>query len=273
MRPVPKPMINGRLLFGLILVALLAAGALAAGLPGFADPIKQDYDAMSAPPGPQHLLGTDQLGRDVLSRILHGARVSLLVAVAAVAATVAIGVPAGAVAGYFGGRLDTLIMRTADAFLAVPFVLGAIALMAAFGPGALNVFLTLMLLGWPSIARVTRAQVLDEASKDYVAAVKVVGGSPWYILRRHLLPNVAGPIVVFAFTGVATAILTEATLSFLGLGIQAPVPAWGTMLAEALGRFATEPWLLFGPGAAVVMACLGFNLLGEGLRDALEIDG
>jgi len=195
----------------------------------------------------------------------------LSIAIAAVVLMIVVGVPLGAIAGYFGGFIDSVIMRVADVFLAFPFILGAIALMTVVGPGAGKVFIALAVLGWPQIARITRAQVMDEASKDYIAAVKVVGGSTWYILRRHLLPNAAGPVAVFSFMGVGTAILTEATLSFLWIGVQLPYPAWGSLLADAVGRVSVAPWLIYGPGLAVILASLGFNLIGEGLRDTLDI--
>lgn len=262
-----------KLRFGLVIVTLLVLLAVGADIVSPYDPLRQDHEAVLKAPSPAHLLGTDSLGRDNLARLAHGARVSLAVAAAAVALMIVIGLPLGAIAGYFGGAPDAVIMRTADVFLAFPFALGAIALMAIIGPGAGNVFIALALFGWPQIARVTRAQVINESVKDYIAAVKVVGGSAWYIMRRHLLPNAVGPVAVFSFMGLSTAILTEATLSFLGIGIQLPYPAWGSMLADAVGRLIVAPWLILGPGGAVVLACLGFNLLGEGLQDALNVDG
>jgi len=258
---------------GLIIVALLFLLAVGADVVSPYDPLRQDYKAVLKRPGPAHPLGTDSLGRDNLARVAHGARVSLAVAVAATALMILVGLPLGAAAGYFGGPADAVIMRAADVFLAFPFALGAIALMAVVGPGAGNVLIALALFGWPQIARVARAQVMNEAAKDYVAAVKVAGGSPWYIIRRHLLPNAVGPVAVFSLTGLSTALLTEATLSFLGIGIQLPFSAWGSMLADAVGRLTIAPWLIIGPGAAVVLACLGFNLLGEGLHESLELDG
>lgn len=259
-----------RLGLAVVLVfVLLAAGADLIARQG---PLEQNYARSLEPPSLRAPLGMDTLGRDNLARLAHGARVSLLVAVGAVILTVALGVPLGALAGYFGGIIDVIIMRTADVFLAFPFVLGAIALMTSFGPGAQNIFIALAVLGWPQIARITRAQVIDEAAKDYVAAVRVVGGSPLYIFRRHLLPGAAGPIAVFSLMGVGANILTEATLSFLGIGVQLPQPAWGSMLAEAMGRLGAAPWLLLGPGAAIVLATLGFNLIGEGISDQFEPD-
>jgi len=262
-----------KLRIGFIIVAALFLLAAGADIVSSYDPLRQDNEAVLQTPGATHFLGTDSLGRDNLARLVHGARVSLAVAIGSVALMILIGLPLGAAAGYFGGIVDSAIMRAADVFLAFPFALGAIVLMAVIGPGAANVLVALALFGWPQIARVARAQVMNEAAKDYVAAVKVAGGSAWYITRRHLLPNAVGPVAVFSLTGLSTALLTEATLSFLGIGIQLPYPAWGSMLAEAVGRLAIAPWLILGPGVAVVLACLGFNLLAEGLHESLQIDG
>ncbi len=262
----------GRLRLGLLIVGLLAAASLAILLFSGADPISQDQRAFLSAPSAEHWLGTDRLGRDILVRLLHAGRLSLTVSVAAVAAMVAIGLPIGVTAGYVGGAVDTVISRLIDILLAFPFVLGAVALMAVVGPGLWNIFLVMALLGWPQIARVVRAGVIDEAGKDYVAAVRVAGGTPWYVMRRHILPGTAAPVAVFAVMGIGTAILTEATLSFLGFGVQAPQPSWGMMISEAQVVFASAPWVLIAPGAAIVLACLGFNLIGEGLRDAWELN-
>jgi peptide/nickel transport system permease protein len=259
-----------RLKLGLAIILTIATVSVAAGFLSPYDPLRQDHEAILQPPSLAHPLGTDTLGRDILTRLAYGGRLSLAIAVGATALMVLIGVPLGAAAGYFGGAVDMIVMRIADVLLAFPFALGAIAVMAVIGPGTGNVLLTLAALGWPPIARLTRTQVVNEAAKDYVAAVKVAGGSSWYILRRHLVPNAAGPLVVFALTGVGTAILTEATLSFLGIGVQLPHPAWGSMLSESVGKFALAPWLLYAPGGALILACLGFNILGEGWRDSLE---
>ncbi len=262
-----------KLKVGLVLVVLLVLAAAGANVISRHDPLRRDYRAALKAPTVAHPLGTDSLGRDNLARLVHGARTSLVVAVAAVALMVLIGLPLGAAAGYFGGFLDAAVMRAADVFLAFPFALGAIAFMAVLGPGAGNVLIVLALFGWPQIARVARAQVMAEAGQDYVAAARVAGGSPWYIMRRHILPNAVGPVAVFSLTGVSSAVLTESTLSFLGLGVQLPYPAWGSIFAEALGRLTVAPWLLIGPGTAVVLTCLGFNLLGEGLHEFFEVQG
>jgi peptide/nickel transport system permease protein len=259
-----------RLKAGLAIIVTILAISIAAGLFSPYDPLRQDHTAILQSPSLAHPLGTDTLGRDVLTRLAFAGRLSLAIAIGATALTILVGVPLGAAAGYFGGAVDTIIMRIADVLLAFPFALGAIAVMAVMGPGVGNVLFTLAALGWPPIARLTRTQVVNEAAKDYVAAVKAAGGSSWYILRRHLLPNAAGPIAVFSLTGVSTVILTEATLSFLGIGVQLPDPAWGSMLSESVGRFSLAPWLLWGPGGALILACLGFNILGEGWRDRID---
>ncbi len=256
---------------GLVIISILILLTLAAGFLSPYDPIRQDRESVLKSPSLRHPLGTDSLGRDMLARLLYGARTSLTIALGAVIFMVVIGLPIGVIAGYFGGIVDSVLMRTADVFLAFPFVLGAIAVMTVIGPGARNVFVVLAIFGWPQIARITRAQVKNEVSKDYIAATKVVGGSAWYILWRHLLPNTLGPVAVYSLMGVGSVILTEATLSFLGIGVQLPYPAWGSMLADAVGRVTVAPWLIYGPGAAVVLTCLGFNILGEALHEALEI--
>ncbi len=262
---------GGKLRLGLVIVSCLVLLTLAANVISPYDPIRQDSGAVLQKPSTRHVLGTDSLGRDILARLAHGARTSLAIAFGAVMIMILVGVPVGAVAAYFGGLVDSVLMRLADVLLAFPFALGAIALISVIGPGSTNVFIALALFGWPQIARITRTQVLNEISKDYIAAVKLVGGSPFYILRRHLLPNAAGPIAVYSLMGIGSVILTESTLSFLGIGVQLPYPAWGSMLSDAVGRLTVAPWLIYGPGAAVFLTCLGFNLIGEALHEAIEL--
>lgn len=259
-----------KLRLGSVLIAFLALLAVGGGIVSPYDPINQDQGSVLQEPSRAHPLGTDALGRDLLARTAHGARISLFVAAAATFLMVLIGFPLGAVAGYYGGLLDTVIMRSADVFLAFPFAVGSIALMAVIGPGVGNIVAALAVMGWPQIARVVRSEVVNEASQDYIAAVRLVGASDRYIIRRHLLRRAAGPTAVFSFMGAGSAVLAESTLSFLGIGVQLPDPSWGSMLAEAVGRLTVAPWLMYGPGAAIFLTCLGFNLLGEGLRDALE---
>ncbi len=262
---------SNTLKLGILIIGLLILAAVLVGLFDGADPVAQDQQAFLEAPSADHWLGTDRLGRDILVRLLFAGRTSLTVSLTAVTAMVLIGLPLGLVAGYFGGWVDNVVSRLIDIFLAFPFILGAVALMAVFGPGLWNIFLVMALLGWPQIARLARAGVIDEVTKDYVAAVKVAGATPWYVMRRHVLPGISGPVIVFAVMGVGTVILAEATLSFLGFGMPAPQPSWGLMISDARLVYATAPWALIAPGVAIILACLGFNLIGEGLRDLLDI--
>lgn len=223
------------------------------------------------PPSTQHPFGTDMLGRDIASRVIYGARVSLLVGVLAVAIMVVLGLTAGAIAAYYGGLWDAIIMRTADVFFAFPYVLFAIVLIAVLGKGVQNVFIAIGVLGWPSIARVFRSSILSVKENEYVDAARAMGGSTPRILFRHIMPNSVAPIIVYATMSVGGAILTEAALSFLGMGVQLPTPSWGGMLNEARTQLFTAPWLMLYPGIAIITTVLAFVLLGDGLRDALDV--
>ena len=227
------------------------------------------------PPGANgFLLGTDPNGRDVLSRLLWGARVSLAVGVTANAVAIVIGVTLGAIAGYFGGLVGTLIMRFTDVMLAFPTLLLGVALVAILSPGVPVIIAVIGLVSWTSMARIIHGQVLSLRERDFVESARAVGVGGGRILWRHILPHLVSPIVVYSSLGVATAVLFEASLSFLGIGIQPPDPSWGKMVAEgAAVQGATGfgyPWLLLFPGAAVFLTVLSFNLLGDGLRDALD---
>jgi peptide/nickel transport system permease protein len=223
------------------------------------------------PPSASHPFGTDKLGRDVASRIVYGARVSLLIGVVAVAIMVIIGLVAGAIAAYYGGWWDSIIMRTADVFFAFPYILFAIVLIAVLGKGLQNVFLAIGILGWPSIARVFRSSILSVKESEYVDAARAMGASVRRILVRHIMPNSVAPIIVYATMSVGGAILTEAALSFLGMGVQPPAPSWGGMLSEARSLIFTAPWVMLYPGIAIITTVLAFVLLGDGLRDALDV--
>ncbi len=223
------------------------------------------------PPSAEHPFGTDKLGRDIASRVVYGARVSLLVGVVAVFIMVVIGLIMGAVAAYYGGLWDSLIMRTADVFFAFPYILFAVALIAVLGKGFQNVFVAIGILGWPSIARVFRSSILSIKKNEYVDAARAMGASTLRILGRHIMPNAISPIIVYATMSIGGAILTEAALSFLGMGVQPPDPSWGLMLSEARAYIFTAPWLMFYPGLAILTTVLGFVLLGDGLRDALDV--
>lgn len=223
------------------------------------------------PPSAGHPFGRDELGRDVASRIIYGARISLAVGVIATVLSVVVGLILGALAAYYGGLLDSLVMRLADVFLAFPYVLFAIALIAVLGRGFINVFLAIGLLGWPTIARIIRSSVLSVKESEYVEAARALGASDARIMFRHILPNTMAPIIVYATMTIGGAILTEAALSFLGMGVQPPAPTWGNMLAEARGNMYSAPHLMLFPGLAILTTVLSFVLLGDGMRDALDV--
>lgn len=219
---------------------------------------------------PQHIMGIDGNTRDVFSRILYGTRISLMIGVVTVSIALFFGVVLGAIAGYFGGWLDNVIMRIMDVILGFPSLLLAIAIVAVLGPGIVNALLAISVVSIPGYARLTRASVLSVKSLDFVSATKVLGGSKWRILFLRVLPNALTPIVVLATLGIAGGILEAAGLSFLGLGAQPPTPEWGTMLGTEKDQVFSSPHLVFFPGIAIMFTVLGFNLLGDGLRDALD---
>lgn len=262
---------GGSLVLAVSLLALV--GPLVAPHDPAVQDITQGLGANGAPVGPSadHLLGTDAMGRDVLSRLLFGARVSLAVGVVATAIALTIGVLVGLVAGYFRGWVDTLAMRSVDVVMSFPFLLLCIALVGIRQErGISNVFLVLGLLGWTTTSRVIRGKVLAEREKEYVQAARALGLSPLRILFRHVLPNVVGPVVVLGTLGVAGSILAESVLSYLGLGVPPPTPSWGAMISEGQPWYRLAPRLIFLPGACILLTVLGFNLLGEGFRDVLD---
>ena len=223
-----------------------------------------------APPDAVNPLGTDKLGRDIASRLIVGARISLLVGLSVVSITLVVGVSAGMLAGFFGGLADTLIMRVVDIVLAFPEVVLAILVAAVLGPGVATVIIALSLVWWPGIARLTRALVLVLRQELYVEAAIVCGTPPLIILWRHILPNIAAPLLVRASVGVGFIIMAEATLSFLGLGVQEPVPSWGSMIRDGLPALRSDPMLAVSGSVVIGLTIIGFNLLGDGLRDALD---
>jgi peptide/nickel transport system permease protein len=258
---------------GLVLIALLTLMAVFAPLIAPYDPIKQDYGALTQAPSLAHLFGTDNLGRDVLTRTIYGARVSLSAGVIAVSLATLAGLVLGLLAGFFGGWLDELIMRVVDAMLAFPFLVLAITLAAVLGPNLQNAMLAIAVVSAPVFARLARGQVLSERERDYIQAAHALGSSDARIVLRHLLPNIAGPIIIQASLSVAGAILAESSLSFLGLGVQPPTPSWGEMLNTARGYLRDAPWTAIAPGSLIFVSVLAFNLLGDGLRDALDPRG
>ena len=232
---------------------------------------EMDFTNMLAEPGVEgHRLGTDDMGRDVYTRLIYGARVSLMVGVVAVSIGACLGTLLGVLAGYFGGFPDSLLMRLMDALLAFPYILLAIAMMAALGAGLFNAMLAIGLVMVPSFARVVRGAVLGVKNEDFIKSVRIMGGSHFWIITRHILVNITPPIIVYASLSFAGAVISEATLSFLGLGIQPPTPSWGSMLSEAMPFMDRAPLLAVFPGVAILITCLGFNLLGDGLRDVLD---
>jgi ABC-type dipeptide/oligopeptide/nickel transport system permease subunit len=222
------------------------------------------------PPCSQFIWGTDDLGRDVFSRVVYGARVSMVVGIFSTLISLFIGTTLGLISGYFGGFLDTVIMRLTDAVLAFPYILFAMALVAVLGPSERNVLLAIGVIGWGTMARVVRGQVLAVKEFEYVQAEKAIGASTFRILFFVILPNIMGPVIVLTAITVGTNMVMEAALSFLGIGIQQPVPSWGNMISEGLQAFEYAPWLFFIPGLALTLAVLGFNLFGDGLRDLLD---
>jgi ABC-type dipeptide/oligopeptide/nickel transport system permease subunit len=226
-------------------------------------------NAFAAPDG-TNLLGTDKLGRDILSRLVVGARTSLSVGLSVMAITLAIGTALGMIAGYFGGRTDALIMRGVDIMLAFPEVVFAILVAAALGPGVATVIVALSLVWWPGIARLARSLVLVQRQELYVDAAIVAGASPFEILRRHLLPNIISPLLVRASVGIGFIIMAEATLGFLGLGVQEPTPSWGSMIRDGLPALRSDPYLAVWSSIVLGVTIIGFNLLGDGLRDTLD---
>jgi peptide/nickel transport system permease protein len=234
------------------------------------DPLATSWSAVRKPPSWLHLLGTDEIGRDVLSRVIYGARASLLAGIVSVSISLAVGVPIGLVAGYVGGIVDGVLMRITDALLACPFLILAIALAAFLGPNLLNAMVAIGISAMPAFIRLTRAQTMATKVEDYVEAAKAVGNPHWRIVLRHILPNITAVIMVQATLAIAAAIIAEASLSFLGLGQQPPDPSWGSMLNTAKNFLAQAPWMAWWPGLAIFVVVLSFNLLGDGLRDALD---
>ncbi len=261
---------NKLAMLGLGIVIVLVLVAIFASFIAPYDPIKRIKEESSLSPSRIHIFGTDLLGRDIFSRVIYGSRISIVVGVVAVGISVTIGLFLGALSGYFGNVPDAFIMRIADIFFAFPYILGAIAIMTVLGPGIVNIFIAIGILGWASFARIFRGSILSIKNKEYIEAARALGASNYRIITKHIFPNAFSPIIVFATMNVGTAIIVEAALSFLGLGVQPPTPAWGKMLSESLNYIDIAPWMMLFPGLAIVVTVLGFVLLGDGLRDAFD---
>jgi peptide/nickel transport system permease protein len=262
---------NPLAVFGIFLILLFAFCAAFGPLIAPRDPYYIDLAVRLQGPSAHHLFGTDELGRDILSRILYGARVALIVGTSVVAGSLLLGTLVGSLAGYYGGRLDRFInVIVMNAFLSFPGILLAIAFVAFLGPGLWNLILALIVGGWVGYARLVRAQVLAAREREYVEAARALGATDWRIIVRHILPNIMQPVIVQAAIGMAGAILAEGTMSFLGLGVPPPVPSWGAMLNDARSHLFDSPHVILFPAAAVMLAVLAFNFVGDAMRDYLD---
>ncbi len=257
-------------LLGFILCCAIVISAAFAPLLAPYDPYKIDPMVILQPPSRAHLLGTDELGRDVLSRLIYGARVSILVSTVAVSIALVIGVSIGMVSGYFGGRIESISMRVMDAFAAFPAILLALAILSVLGPGIRNAMIAIGVVYIPAFARIMRGSVLWVKQTEYVQAARAIGAGNVYIMRRAIFPNCVSPLIVHASLAFASAIIVEAGLSFLGLGTQPPTPSWGAMLNEGRQYAIQNVWYSISAGVAIFLAVLGLNLLGDGLRDVLD---
>ncbi len=256
---------------GTVLVVLFAVLAVFAPLIAPHDPAAIDLPSRLAPPSAAHWFGTDELGRDILSRIVFGARISMLVGTSVVAFALLLGLVVGSIAGYYGGRVDRFVnVVVMNAFLSFPGILLAIAFVAFLGPGILNLILALSIGGWVGYARLVRAQVLATREREFVEAARALGASDWRVITRHILPNMIQPVIVQAAIGMAGAVLAEATMSFLGLGVPPPATSWGSMLNDGRAHLFDAPHLVLFPAVAVMLAVLSFNFIGDALRDYLD---
>jgi peptide/nickel transport system permease protein len=256
--------------FGLAVIVFFVALALLAPLVAPYDPLATNWGAIRKPPSGAHWFGTDEIGRDVLARVIFGARASLLAGVVSVLISMSIGVPLGLLAGYAGGKIDMLISRLTDAVLACPFLILAIALAAFLGPSLTNAMIAIGVSATPVFVRLTRGQTLAVKAEEFILSARAIGNPPWRIALRHVLPNVMPALIVQATLAIAAAVIAEASLSFLGLGQQPPAPSWGSMLSTAKNYIDNAPWMAIWPGLSIFALVLSFNLVGDGLRDALD---
>ncbi len=262
---------NPLAVIGAFLIALFLLAAAFGPMAAPHDPAAIDLAVRLQGPSAHHLFGTDELGRDILSRILYGARISMIVGTSVVAGSLLLGTLVGSLAGYYGGRLDRFInVIVMNAFLSFPGILLAIAFVAFLGPGLWNLILALIIGGWVGYARLVRAQVLAAREREYVEAARALGATDWRILVRHILPNIMQPVIVQAAIGMAGAILAEGTMSFLGLGVPPPVPSWGAMLNDGRSHLFDSPHVILVPACTVMLVVLAFNFVGDAMRDFLD---
>ncbi|MEA2502689.1 MAG: peptide/nickel transport system permease protein [Actinomycetota bacterium] len=255
-----------------IIIGLVLTAALAPLIAPYS-PDAQNLSNFLAPPSLRHWFGTDNLGRDYFSRVIYGSRVSISIGIVATFISVTIGMTLGAVSGYFGGKIDAVVMRIADVFFSFPFIVGAIIIITALGPSfprLLALFIAIGVLGWATVGRIFRSSVLQVRQADYVEAARALGAGHFRILTRHVVPNALAPVMVYSTIYTGLVILTEAALSFLGFGVASGTPAWGLMVAEGKTSLTSQPWLVLFPGLAIVLTVLGFIFLGDGLRDSLD---
>ena len=267
-RTTRRPRLNGSTIAGCVIAGFWIFVAILAPIISPADPLRQSADLLQSPSW-SHLMGTDELGRDVLSRLIHGSRITLPYASAVVLISATIGALLGGVAGYFGGVVEGAIMRLADLIFAFPAIVLAMAVTAALGPGLLHALEALAIVSWPTYARITRSLVITAIQSEYVAVARLLGASSLLVLARDVAPNIVGPIIVLATLGMGHALLLLASLSFLGLGAQPPNAEWGLMVSSGIVAF-NKPWLSVFPGVAIFSAAVAFNLIGDGISDALN---
>lgn len=265
---------NPSALIGLLIVVLVLACAVFASQIAPYDPVRGDLRVYVQPPSPAHLFGTDDIGRDIFSRVIHGSRISLKIALFTQTITLLVGVALGMVTGYYGGWIDALVMRVMDVIMAFPLLIIAIAMVSALGANENNIIFALAFASTPFVARLTRAQVLAVKEMEFVTAARSLGAKNAVIMLRHILPNILTPLIVYATLGIGGTILAEAALSFIGLGgADQAAPSWGKMLTESRAFIRSAWWMPLYPGMAILITVLGFNLLGDGLRDLLDVRG
>jgi len=269
-RPVRRVMRSPVVLMGALFALLVVAMALFSGTLAPQPPDEQNFDLVETPPGPRAFLGTDRFGRDILSRVIYGSRISLYVALVSIGAAMLVGGALGLTAGYAGGGWDNAINRAMDVFFSIPGLLLAVGIAAMRGPGVNSAVLAIAIVYTPLFARVMRGPVLAEREKEYVEAIRALGAPRWIVALKHVLPNVVSPFVVQGTVALSQAILIEASLSYLGLSAQPPTPSWGNMLNEGRTYLETAPWISVFPGIAIMVTVLAFNLIGDGLRDILD---